>query len=83
MASTILHGETVHAFRPHDLMAYRAIEEQLAHKGAMEEISGVSAKSAGPYDRNKLPAIRVELMQHWADRLDIMASGLRLVEAAS
>jgi integrase len=86
MASTILHGPTEHGFRPADggmaLTYYRAIEEQLAHRNSLAEVSGISAASARPYDRNTSMAIRVELMQWWADRLDIMRAGLRLVAAA-
>jgi hypothetical protein len=67
-----------HAFRPHDLTAYRAIEEQLAHRNSLAEVSGISAKSSGPYDRNKMPAMRAELMQWWADRVDVMRDGARL-----
>jgi integrase len=83
MASTILHGESEHAFRPGDLNAYRAIEEQLAHANSLAELSGISARSSGPYDRNKMMAIRTELMVWWADRLDMMRTQLRVVEAAA
>lgn len=86
MASTILHGPTGHGFRPRDggmaLTYYRAIEEQLAHRNSLAEVSGISAASARPYDRNTSMAIRVELMQWWADQIDIMSAGLRLVGAA-
>jgi hypothetical protein len=82
MASTILHGETEHAFRPHDLTAYRAIEEQLAHRNSLAERAGVDARVARAYDRNEPSPVRIELMQWWADRLDLMASGLRLVAAS-
>jgi hypothetical protein len=84
MASTILHGEGEHGFRPGDLCAYRAVEEALAHANSMAKVSGVNARSAAPYDRNDMivgPA-RIELMQWWADRLDLMRAGLRVVEAA-
>jgi integrase len=82
MASTILHGDGEHGFRPGDLNAYRAIEEQLAHANSLAELSGVARKSAGPYDRNDMMPLRVELMGWWADRLDLMRTGLRVVEAA-
>jgi integrase len=86
-ASTILHNSaSEHGFRPPDaglaLDYYRAIEEQLAHRNSLAKISGVAAHSSRPYDRNDMMAIRTELMQFWADRLDMMASDLRLVGAA-
>jgi integrase len=86
MASTILHGQTEHGFRPQDggkaLPYYRAIEAQLAHRNSLAALSGVDARVSRAYDRNELLPIYVELMQWWADRLDIMASGLRLVAAS-
>jgi integrase len=83
MASTILHGDGEHGFRPGDLNAYRAIEEQLAHRNGLASVSGIARKSSGPYDRNDMMALRIELMAWWADRLDLMAAGLRVAEAAA
>ena len=73
-ASTLLHGDSEHGFRPvdaRDAIKYdRSIEVQLAH--------GNPDKIAAIYNRNDMMRIRTELMQWWADRLDAMASGLRL-----
>jgi integrase len=74
MASTLLHGDSEHGFRPPDacdaLKYDKAIELQLAH--------GDADKVAAIYDRNSMWAIRVALVQWWADRLDLMRDGARL-----
>jgi len=78
MASTILNGDSDHAFWRHAAFdrsfCRQVIETQLAH--------GDADKIAAIYNRNDMMAIRAGLMQWWADRLDMMASGLRVVEAA-
>jgi integrase len=73
-ASTLLRGDTEHAFRPADIRdaerCKEAIELQLAH--------GNPDKIEAAYNRNDMMRIRAELMRWWADRIDLMRDGERL-----
>jgi hypothetical protein len=55
-----------------DALRYKAIEIQLAHSNP-DKIEVIII-----YNRNEMMRIRTELMQWWADRIDLTRDGERL-----